>query len=495
MSTPPTPPPPASTAASKRPRKKKMSTLTKVLLSIAAGVLALILIAALFLNSAGGSKNADGAIPVSDYMILSDEGVSNSVRVDGTVQPGDVRTITTHLTSPISAINVEPGDRVELGQTVATIDASALDNELESQRTQLEGAVTSAQSALNAAQRAYDQQAAGINDGSNPEILAAVAVQRAANEQVTTATNDLNTKNSQRDQAAAAGEDITLLNAEVAAAESALRLANGAKADADTGVTTARTAAQTQLATLQTEVESARTALTSAQTSRDQTLTKIQEDIDSATITSPVNGVVMSVGKPGAPATGPVVTVGDDSKLTITTNVREADIASIKEGNRVTFTAGATGKKEYTGTVTSVASVADSAQQAGTDAAATGMGATTPTFTVTIEVTGDREGLHLGSSVKADIITAEEESSLSVPVDAVYTNDLGESAVVIAVADDKGTYTLEERTVETGLANDIDISITGGEVASGDMVLIYGEGYRHRVGETVTLDAGTSIGW
>lgn len=498
MSTTPTPPPPAPEAAHRRPpAKKKMSTLTKVLIGLAVGIIALIAIGALFVGSIfGGSNTAQNSIPSTDYLILSDEGVSNKVRVDGTIAPGEVRSITTHLTSPISSVEVEVGDRVELGQTLATIDTSAVQGDLDTQRTQLDGAVTSAQGALTAAQTAYDQYNQGIANGTNPEILAALATQRSANEQASLAATDLNAKYQMRDQAAAAGEDLTMINAEVAAAESALRLANGAKADADTGVTTARNSANTQLAALETELNSARTALTSAETTRDQTLGALQGDLTSATLTSPINGVVMSVAKPGAPATGPVVTIGDDSKLTITTSVREADVATIKEGNRVTFTAGATGTKEYSGTVTSVASIADSAQQTNPEAAAAGMaGGGSPTFTVTIEVTGNRDGLYLGSSVKASIITAEEESSLAVPLDAVYTNDLGSESVVVAVPNDDGSFTLEERSVETGLANEFDIAITGGDVASGDMVLTYGEAYRHRVGETVTLDAGTSFGW
>ncbi|MFW0119850.1 efflux RND transporter periplasmic adaptor subunit [Rothia sp. P5764] len=497
MDQPPAPPVPAH-----RPRKKKkMSTLTKVLIAIAAGVVALILVGVLVFSSLFGASStaSGGAIPATDYMILSKEGVSNKVRVEGTIQPGEIRSVTTHLTSPISAVNVAVGDRVEMGQTLATIDTSTLQGELDTQRVQLEGAVTTAQTALKAAQTAYDQHNQGINNGTNPEILAALAAQRTAAEQLTQANNSLATARTLRDQAAAEGADLTALNADLAAAESAQRLAAGAKSDADSGVSTARNAASTQLATLEAELGNARTSLTSAERARDQALTSLQEDIDGATITSPINGVVMTVAKPGAPATGPVVTIGDDSKLTITSSVRESDLPKVKEGNKVTFTAGSSGTKEYTGTVTSVASIADSAQQAGSEAAGTavsGVGTgSSPTFTVTIEVTGDREGLYLGSSVKANIITAEETDSLAVPVDAVYTNDLGAKSVVVAVPQDGGNYVLEERTVETGLANDIDIAITGGELAEGDMVLTYGENYRYRVGETVTLDAGVSYGW
>lgn len=469
-------------------RRKKMSTLTKTLMWVGSGLLALILIGVLLTSLLRGGEESASEVPATDYLILTSSDVSNRVRVEGYVSPGTVESVTTHLTSPISSVTVEPGDRVELGQTLATIDASALQGELDSQRTTLDGQVTSAQSALTAAQGAYDNYSAGINNGTNPDILAAQGAQRTANEQLTVANDDLSAL---REALATSGNDPALAT-EVRAAESAQRIAAGAKADADTGITTARSAADTQLATLATELETARSALTTAQTTRDQALEKLQDDISSATISSPINGVVMNVAKPGAPATGPVVTIGDDSKLTITTKVREADIASIKEGNKVTFTSGSTGSKEYTGTVTSVASIADSVQQSGSEAAGAPAGSSDPTFTVEIEVTGDREGLQLGSSVKAQIITAEEASTLSLPLDAVYTTDAGTKGVVVAVPTDSGAYTLEERSVETGLANDVDVAVTGGDVAEGDMVLTPGEKYRSQLGQNVTLGSGRS---
>lgn len=491
----------SSPSTRQRPKKrKKLSTLTKVLIGLGVSLLVLIFIASQAINSAANRASSVG-IPSTDYILVTDsEGVSNRVRVDGTVQAGETRAVTTHLTATISSVDVKVGDRVRQGQTVATMDTSALQSELDSQRTQLGTQVSTAQAALTTAQNNYNQLRDGINNNTSPDILTALSTQRTANEQLTAANNDLAAKRSLRDAAAAAGEDTTALNAEVTAAESAQRLAAGAKADADTGVTTARNAANTQLTSLEAEVNSARTGLSAAETARDQTLTKLQNDINAATITAPIDGVVTSVAKPGAAATGPIVTIGNDSSLTINSSVRESDIAKIKEGNKVTFTAGSDSAKEYTGTVTSVSSIADSLQQAsstGSDAAsALGAGSSNsnPTFSVQITVEGDREGLFLGSKVKANIITAEDSSSISLPRDAVYTTDSGAKAVIVAVPAEEGQYTLEERTVETGLTNDVDTAITGGQLQTGDMVITQGEAYKSRIGEQVTLDAGTSIG-
>lgn len=491
----------SSPSTRQRPKKrKKLSTLTKVLIGLGVSLLILIFIASQAINSAANRASSVG-IPSTDYILVTDsEGVSNRVRVDGTVQAGETRAVTTHLTATISSVDVKVGDRVRQGQTVATMDTSALQSELDSQRTQLGTQVSTAQAALTTAQNNYNQLRDGINNNTSPDILTALSTQRTANEQLTAANNDLAAKRSLRDAAAAAGEDTTALNAEVTAAESAQRLAAGAKADADTGVTTARNAANTQLTSLEAEVNSARTNLTAAETARDQTLTKLQNDINAATITAPIDGVVTSVAKPGAAATGPIVTIGNDSSLTINSSVRESDIAKIKEGNKVTFTAGSDSAKEYTGTVTSVSSIADSLQQAsstgGDAASALGAGSSNsnPTFSVQITVEGDREGLFLGSKVKANIITAEDSSSISLPRDAVYTTDSGAKAVIVAVPAEEGQYTLEERTVETGLTNDVDTAITGGQLQTGDMVITQGEAYKSRIGEQVTLDAGTSIG-
>lgn len=491
----------SSPSTRQRPKKrKKLSTLTKVLIGLGVSLLILIFIASQAINSAANRASSVG-IPSTDYILVTDsEGVSNRVRVDGTVQAGETRAVTTHLTATISSVDVKVGDRVRQGQTVATMDTSALQSELDSQRTQLGTQVSTAQASLTTAQNNYNQLREGINNNTSPDILTALSTQRTANEQLTAANNDLAAKRSLRDAAAAAGEDTTALNAEVTAAESAQRLAAGAKADADTGVTTARNAANTQLTSLEAEVNSARTNLTAAETARDQTLTKLQNDINAATITAPIDGVVTSVAKPGAAATGPIVTIGNDSSLTINSSVRESDIAKIKEGNKVTFTAGSDSAKEYSGTVTSVSSIADSLQQAsstgGDAASALGAGSSNsnPTFSVQITVDGDREGLFLGSKVKANIITAEDSSSISLPRDAVYTTDSGAKAVIVAVPAEEGQYTLEERTVETGLTNDVDTAITGGQLQTGDMVITQGEAYKSRIGEQVTLDAGTSIG-
>ena len=100
-----------------------------------------------------------------------------------------------------------------------------------------------------------------------------------------------------------------------------------------------------------------------------------------------------------------------------------------------------------------------------------------------IEVVGDMNDLRLGGSARAEIITDETKDGLSIPRDAVY----GDGKVLVLVPEEDSTATVEERTVKTGVKNDTDIAVTGGDLKEGDMVVAWPDDYKDKVGETVQI--------
>lgn len=225
----------------------------------------------------------------------------------------------------------------------------------------------------------------------------------------------------------------------------------------------------------------------------------LEFQVQEATIYSPIAGIVTSVDvHEGDIPQGKLLSIADDSRLLIRAEVREADVTSVQKGNRVTFTSTATGKKEYTGKVTRISPAdlgADTSMGAGMGAGAAaampaqmGGESGSVTFPVEIEVTGNTEGLLLGGSVRAEIITQESDKAVAVPRDAVY-EDEGKQKVLVLATDGDGARsgTLEERTVETGTENDIDVAVTGGELKPGDIVINWVDEYRDRVGETMEI--------
>lgn len=295
-------------------------------------------------------------------------------------------------------------------------------------------------------------------------------------------------------QLAGAGTDTGAGAATGAGAGVSTEQAYAALQEAKANLAAARSQAEQERLQAQAQVDSAWRAAENAKLGDgDGTL---EYQVQEATIYSPIAGIVTRVDvQEGDIPQGRILSVADDSRLLIRADVREADVPNIAKDNLVKFTSTATGKKEYTGRVVRVSPAGDSESDAAAAAAmAQGgrSGESAVTFPVEIEVTGDKEGLLLGGSVRAEIITAESKDALNVPIDAVY-EDGGKQKVLVLATDKDGDRSgkVEERVVETGAANDVDIAVTGGEIKAGDIVINWPEDYRGKVGQTVEItDSG-----
>jgi len=268
--------------------------------------------------------------------------------------------------------------------------------------------------------------------------------------------------------------------------------ASAALQDAKAALAAAQSAAAQEGNQLQAQLDSAiRQAETAQLGDGDGTL---EYQVRESTIYAPMAGLVTSVDvREGDIPQGKLLTIADDSRLVIRTDVRESDVPNIKEGDRVEFTTAATGKKTFKGRVTRIAPASDSVAS-GNQNPMQGMPqqgnnkSNEVTFPVEIEVTGDKEGLLLGGSARAEIITAEAKDALNVPLDAVYGEDSDKKVLVLATdGGDATSGTVEERSVKTGASNDVDIAVTSGELKPGDIVINWPEEYQDRVGENVEI--------
>ena len=268
--------------------------------------------------------------------------------------------------------------------------------------------------------------------------------------------------------------------------------ARAALQDAQAGLAAARSAAAQEGNQLQAQLDSAtRQAETAQLGDGDGTL---EYQVRESTIYAPMAGLVTSVDvREGDIPQGKLLTIADDSRLVIRTDVRESDVPNVKEGDRVEFTTTATGKKTFKGRVTRIAPASDSVAS-GNQNPMQGMPqqgnnkSSEVTFPVEIEVTGDKEGLLLGGSARAEIITAEAKDALNVPLDAVYGEDNDQKVLVLATdGDDATSGTVEERKVKTGASNDVDVAVTGGELKPGDIVINWPDEYQDRLGESVEI--------
>ena len=573
-------------------------------------IVALALIAALgayFLLRPG----AAAIVPTSDYQVLKPKEFSSRVAVNGSVAPVKTANLYTHLTGPVSALDVRVGDHVNQDQLVAQIDVSSNQRELNKQLAEQNSGAVNTRNQIEQAQNQYNQYKDALDQGLNSQINQAEAALRNADGQFNDAVinfqikdhdratgrdpmirDQANAVNAARTQAltasinavragvdllyaagngaAAAGggaggaggqaggangdqgqgqqgggiaglpgqgiangilngadainnldsanrqlreaeatylDNLAKVDQEVAAAQRNVAGTFAAKREAATGLESAKLAADQQLSTYNQGVQQAIRAAEAGQLVSEQANSQLRYDISSSEIRAPFSGVVTNVAvEQGKAANGALLAVGDDSKLLVRADVKEVDVSKITPGLPVTFTTVGTGAKEFHGRVTSVSSVSGSSQEpsggaqgggGGASAAAgaggaggggaSGSGTQKVTFPIEIEVTGERQGLLIGGTAKAQVITEKKANVLTVPRDAVFTNDKGEQCVLV-VAEDSGLKVVAERKVKVGSANDVDTIISGGDLKSGDTVLSNPDSYRSLVGQQVKLD-------
>ena len=573
-------------------------------------IVALVLIAALgayFLLLRGSAT----VIPTSDYQVLKPKEFSSRVAVNGSVAPVKTANLYTHLTGPVSAVDVRVGDHVNQDQLVAQIDVSSNQRELNKQLAEQNSGAVNTRNQIEQAQNQYNQYKDALDQGLNSQINQAEAALRNADGQFNDAVinfqikdhdratgrdpmirDQANAVNAARTQAltasinavragvdllyaagngaAAAGggaggaggqaggangdqgqgqqgggiaglpgqgiangilngadainnldsanrqlreaeatylDNLAKVDQEVAAAQRNVAGTFAAKREAATGLESAKLAADQQLSTYNQGVQQAIRAAEAGQLVSEQANSQLRYDISSSEIRAPFSGVVTNVAaEQGKAANGALLAVGDDSKLLVRADVKEVDVSKITPGLPVTFTTVGTGAKEFHGRVTSVSSVSGSSQEpsggaqgggGGASAAAgaggaggggaSGSGTQKVTFPIEIEVTGERQGLLIGGTAKAQVITEKKANVLTVPRDAVFTNDKGEQCVLVVV-EDSGLKVVAERKVKVGSANDVDTIISGGDLKSGDTVLSNPDSYRSLVGQQVKLD-------
>lgn len=260
--------------------------------------------------------------------------------------------------------------------------------------------------------------------GASDAVDAAEDAKKAASENYTAAQKAIDEKNNglglARRQYVAT---LRQIDAEVAEAGEAVLHAKDAVTDATVALEEAKIHAQQELNGFLRALQAAQASAGSGQAEGQTAIKKLRADINSATVTAPISGIVTAVSaKVGAPAEGPIAVVEDDKNLVVETQIKENAVAKLGIGNEVTFTTPATGDKEYTGVVAfiSPSAAVDAPSNDPNPKPHGGDSSSSVMFPVQVTVTGNTEGLRLGSTVKLKAITAGQKNVLAVPKGAIY---------------------------------------------------------------------------
>ena len=282
----------------------------------------------------------------------------------------------------------------------------------------------------------------------------------------------------------------------VAAAQEDLSNAQKALAASQAAPTTDNDAGTASGATADTSaVSSAQRNLASAQATLDQANAKAAE----RTVTAPSSGSIVELNaKVGATVTGGVVMgegdtsggkqcmqIADLSKMKVTVQVGEKDIAKIAVGQSANLTYPAFPDIVSQGTVTAIASVANSDSSYGSGSV---------TFNVDILIEAPDARLKPGMTAEVSVVTEQLNDVVMVPTMALMTED-GENYYVNLATDSEGKETRRVKvTVVTQNDNEAVIGKTqvkrdeqGNEINTDIPVT------KLRDGDTIVVDTGAGM--
>ncbi len=374
-------------------------------------------------------------------------------------------TVTAPVSGQVYSIDVEVGDDVTAGQTVATVR--------DSQTMSLEVAFPADDAAAF-----YVGESATVTLDSTFETLSGTISKISGTDTVLTGnvvvrevTIDVSNPGglSTTQSASAAVGTVTstesgtftykeeeTVTVEVSGQVSAIRVAEGDQ------VSSGQTLLVLTSDELEDSLQSASDSLRNAEISYENQT----EQLDDYTITSPIQGTIVDKNYNAGETTEAnqvLCTIYDLSSLTMTLSVDELDISNIAVGQTVSIVADAVEDTTYTGTVTKVS------------VAGTSSGSAT-TYPVTIRI-DETDGLLPGMSVDATIELASAQDVLAIPSAAL---NRGNTVLVTADSPSAVNGTLVESTAEggedyysvevtTGVSGDDYIEITSG-LQEGDTV-------------------------
>lgn len=397
---------------------------------IIAGVVALVVIAAVvgavYYSSAASA-------PLVSVARVTSETLGVIVTASGKVEAATKADVYPPTAGLLKSVDVADGDEVKAGDTIAQMDTAPLALQVKQANAGLKGAKA---------------QLDGVNKG------VPAAIDKAA------ADAGVNAAQAAYNAAKAAYEAYAMFSSTDATATQlaiAKKQTNAALQNAKSGRSKLSTMAKVALAkaSAQAAVDSASYALRLA-----------QDTLDKATLTAPIDGVVVfnAVGAPGTDGTLPKASVGaavapgsapftvvDLGSLNFNAQVDEADVAKVKADMTAKVSLDAFVTTTFPGKVKSIRATAVQTTTGGI------------AFPVLVAIDQTKDRILLGMSGSVDIEVNAVSGALTVPIEAIL-DDAGKKYVFVVKADK-----VAKVEVTTGALTDVRAQVLTG-LTAGDTV-------------------------
>lgn len=417
----------------------------------------------------------------------------------GSLSPEDEVSLSFQSSGQVTEVLVEVGDVVQAGDVLARLDdASARQAVAEAQlsvqqaqanldSTRIETEAGLAQANLDAAQASYTESSMMAAHTGDQLTSTRVSLAEAEDQLTTAQDNYYKTWDPARDwelnvpfkKASLENERDTTRDA-LQSAQYNLQVAQAAYNLAAAGVSDSSVqSARAQVVNAQVTVDKQPVQIQLLQIALSQAqlqLESAQRTLAEMTLVAPVSGTVTAVNIKADETTAgeTAVVLSDLNTLVVDINLDETDVISVSVGQEAIVTLDAFSNVQITGTVTSIAPVAE--VQSGV-----------VLYPVTVRLGSTHVSARAGMTADVEIVTASRENALIAPLRAIHSIN-GQSFVLRKVEGPSATPSGPQRPgaggnalqvpagfelvpVTLGLTNDTDVEITSG-LSEGDVVSV-----------------------
>jgi HlyD family secretion protein len=404
----------ASNGGAKNSRKQR-----KRWILLGAGAVSLVLIVVV----ASAALRPNHAIDPDKLATVERGDIARSVVATGEIEPLTKVEVKSKASGIVEKLFVDAGDRVKAGQVLAELDKEQLQAAVGEARANLE----SAQATKEAADASYQKN---LVDAEGPDVPFLKSDMDRAHDSYK--------------------EGLIALNA-MQDAEKNYRLAVNRQVSAQRNVQVSKA----EVAQAEAQIAQAKAALDNA-----------DENLQYATITSPIDGEVLSrdveVGDAvssilvlGSQATL-VMTLGDTSEVYVKGKVDEADIGKVYLGQQARIVVESFKDKTFQGRVTRIAPLGEEKDNV-------------TTFEVRVSIVNATGELRANMSANAEIILEEKKNVLLIPEGAViFDKDKNAS---VDLADPKSDTGRRQAAVKLGISNGVKAEVLSG-VNQGQQVVL-----------------------
>jgi HlyD family secretion protein len=384
------------------------------------GIGALLLVVIVGVSAAFRSNTE---IDPSKLAMVEKGDIARSVVATGKIEPLAKVEVKSKASGIVKQIFVDYGDTVKQGQVLAELDKEELSARVREARATLQAS----QAAQEAAQASYERNQVEAQGPDLPFLKASLDRARKLHDEGLIALSVL--------------ED----------ADKAYQLALNKQ-----------TAALSNVSVTKAEVARARAQVAQAQAA----LERAEEDLRNSTITSPMDGLVLSrnveIGDAvssilvlGSQATL-IMTLGDVSEVYVKGKVDEADIAKVYIGQPARISVESMKDKKFEGKLTKISPLGVEKDNV-------------TTFEVRVSIQNPSGELKAMMTANAEIILEERKGVLLIPETAVvYDKDRNTSA---ELPDPKGEKGRRKVAIKTGISNGVKTEVVEG-LKEGDKVVL-----------------------